>query len=304
MPLRERLNHLSLWVLGLIALLAVAALLRGKNHPIVLRSSPVGETILLLSPVGVAVGSVQDPSGTGLPFYGRDGLNKHIVLDSMRVTSQAGGSLFFYFVAQYTTTRGGSVTVKAWRLTYIPQVLMALIMPVVTALGWSRRFWPLLGIWANDPTADNHTGRRLCNILTVCALLLFSATLGLWAIANLLRGALPHLHGGNQRQIWFERGTISLMRITQIPTAIGQLHNPGEKGPFARADALYAVPYWLVASLMGLLPAARGLISICRTRQREQRARSGLCPNCGYDLRATPDRCPECGTFVPAKVSA
>jgi hypothetical protein len=36
-------------------------------------------------------------------------------------------------------------------------------------------------------------------------------------------------------------------------------------------------------------------------RRAAQRLRNGICPNCGYDLRATPERCPECG-MVPETV--
>jgi hypothetical protein len=51
------------------------------------------------------------------------------------------------------------------------------------------------------------------------------------------------------------------------------------------------VPHWCLAIVTGILPAVWAAMAFRRRRV----AAAGLCPTCGYDLRASPDRCPECG---------
>lgn len=52
----------------------------------------------------------------------------------------------------------------------------------------------------------------------------------------------------------------------------------------------FAVPYWFLLTIFSAWPLYRAI------RWRRGRCRPGVCRQCGYDLRATPNRCPECGT--------
>jgi hypothetical protein len=59
----------------------------------------------------------------------------------------------------------------------------------------------------------------------------------------------------------------------------------------------WSVPYPALVAASAALPLAHLTARLVRAGRARRRADSGLCPACGYDLRATPDRCPECGTI-------
>ena len=66
---------------------------------------------------------------------------------------------------------------------------------------------------------------------------------------------------------------------------------------------IYSVPFWRIVAAAAAVPACWTIARVGRTARRKRRRRRGLCPACGYDVRAGPEqgaaflaRCPECGT--------
>jgi hypothetical protein len=99
-------------------------------------------------------------------------------------------------------------------------------------------------------------------------------------------------------------GTLSVNFFTSIsfPTPT---HPPGALAQFLHAYAyrfdsvgnsgtVVILPYWMLALTTTLLLAVFSRLTF-RAHRRHRRLSRGLCIDCGYDLRESPQRCPECG---------
>jgi hypothetical protein len=86
---------------------------------------------------------------------------------------------------------------------------------------------------------------------------------------------------------WRPIQTASFLIGGEVPTPSGKPQSFGDQ------VLVWAVPYYVIVLALSVAPVLL-MLRILRARTAHRRAH-GLCLNCGYDLRATPERCPECG---------
>jgi hypothetical protein len=73
----------------------------------------------------------------------------------------------------------------------------------------------------------------------------------------------------------------------EVPTIDGRVEFFGER------IRIWGVPHWLAIAI--LTPVVAWIVYRAWRIRIADRIARGLCPRCGYDLRASPQRCPECG---------
>ncbi len=112
-----------------------------------------------------------------------------------------------------------------------------------------------------------------------------------------------------QRPIWwrFPSSQSSRLAATMDPAArflgFGRtkttyFHQSLFSGPSTpRPLTILAIPHYALLATALILPVGvltQRISALIRRRRRSK----GQCPQCGYDLRATPDQCPECGQVL------
>lgn len=140
------------------------------------------------------------------------------------------------------------------------------------------------------------------------------AGFGFSATAHPLRGEVEMYFDSpaDVLRAWNYHNELQVISDLPLPSEGCKVHAAGfGLDPLKRSHATTArpaltelrvvVPYYFIVMSSLVRPATLAIHR--RRRQARMTAKeSGVCPNCGYDMRATPDRCSECG-FLSLKAA-
>jgi hypothetical protein len=159
---------------------------------------------------------------------------------------------------------------------------------VADVVEWSR--------WRLDGETERQTGVSLASAAGGMAVSAFGSRLRVGDPAE--RARIARELAGHRSWAWKTWPRPLYPVGSDNPSGLNRLGFYGwsrsQSGPWGwRRDVVIAVPNWAMLVTSAGLPAFW-----CYRRGRAmrlRRRRAGMCPSCGYDLRATPERCPECG---------
>lgn len=161
------------------------------------------------------------------------------------------------------------VPLRRWLLNLAAAASLVVLMAGVAL--WAKSFWMTDHLMWRDVAADERLVKEHSLLSIRGRLILASQTLNIDAA--------------------FYTGEADMQRLKD-EAGLWHWWSAQHVGQLMRAPrVLFTVPHWLVIPLFAVLP-----LIWWRQWWRDRRRRlTGLCPNCGYDLRTTPGRCPECG---------
>jgi hypothetical protein len=187
-----------------------------------------------------------------------------------------------------------------WRRLFASIATISLLLFVLSGILWIRGFFVGDVFWERvsdagagqvvQKTIQVVDGRVIYNqyaeAITPQQAAGFGALLvSLWKHETIPSFALRSFHSTVPWH-WFGFGRMSAVRA------------PAKFTVPPRPNGWYAGVRLLAVMAVTAVPPGLWLFQFIRRRRRHM---PGCCPQCGYDMRATPDRCPECGTALGEK---